>query len=90
MTRWLRGTAMNAGDVESTPQMVTAIGAAARSRDRRVGCPAGFRSFALVKAALAQRARPGPEANQAVSVSTDRDDWVDASAQDREEAGEQA
>ena len=49
-----------------------------------------FRSaYALVTEALAQR-RADFEANRAVSVSTDRDDWVDASAHDREEAGQQA
>jgi NAD(P)-dependent dehydrogenase (short-subunit alcohol dehydrogenase family) len=42
----------------------------------------GTAAYALVTEALAQR-RADFEANRAVSVSTDRDDWVDTSAHER-------
>ena len=90
MTHWLRGTAVNAGDMRGDPRkMVAAMIEAAESARPPRRLLLGSDAYALVTEALAQR-RADFEANRAVSVSTDRDGWVDASAQNLEEAGERA
>jgi hypothetical protein len=90
MTQWLRGTAVDACDMRGDPRkMVAAMIEAAEAAEPPRRLLLGSDAYALVTEALAQR-RADFEANRAVSVSTDRDDWVDASAHDRVEAGEQA
>lgn len=90
MTHWLRGTAVDAADMRGDPRkMVAAMIEAAESAQPPRRLLLGSDAYELVTQALAQR-RADFQANRAVSVSTDRDDWVDGSAQDRDEGAERA
>ena len=90
MTQWLRGTAVDAGDMRGDPRkMVTAMIEAAEAPQPPRRLLLGSDAYALVTEALEQR-RADFEANRAVSMSTDRDDWFDASAESRQEAGQRA
>ena len=90
MAQWLRGTAVDAGDMPGDPRkMVAAMIKAAEAARPPRRLLLGSDAYAQVTQALARR-RADFEADRAVSVSTDRDDWIDPSAQDREEAGARA